>query len=207
MSSAAQRPAWKILFIGGNFGTGKTMVARTLAAHFAIGLAEVDDFRLVLERATSMEQFPSLHRPLATIADMAASPNAVCDAMIAVARTVSHAMEILVANHVATDRPAIFEGEAIAPAFAAERDHAGYDVRDATRAVFLVEEDLARLFLSAVKRNPGFQQLPRRDQEHTIRVSWLYGRWLRQEATRFRLPVLVPRPWDTLEYRILGVIG
>jgi hypothetical protein len=65
-------------------------------------LAEVDDFRLVLERMTTPEQQPALHALLAAGSGTDLLPTAVCDSLITVAQVVPHALEIVVANHVAT---------------------------------------------------------------------------------------------------------
>ncbi len=53
--------AWKVLLIGGHSGAGKTVVARDLAHQYGVGLAEVDDFRLALQRMTAPAQQPTLH--------------------------------------------------------------------------------------------------------------------------------------------------
>jgi len=202
-------PDWKVLLIGGNSGSGKTVISRCLARRFGVGLAEVDDFRLVLERMTTPEQQPTLHQLLALSdagAQSLASSKVACDALIAAARTVSHALEIVVANHVATDTPTILEGDGIVPAFAAQRVFAGCGVDHAVRAVFLVEEDKEWLLRNAIEKERGFEQLPVDFQERYIDVSWLYGQWLRQEATHHGRPVVVPRPRETLEERIINVV-
>ena len=202
-------PDWKVLLIGGNSGSGKTVVSRRLARRFSAGLAEVDDFRLVLERMTTPEQQPALHRLLAlldvTVQSLAPSPVA-CDALIAAAQSVSHALEIVVANHIATDTPTILEGDGIVPAFAAQRVLAGCDVDHAVRAVFLIEGDKGWLLQNAIDKGRGFEQLPADFQEHYIEVSWLYGQWLRREAIHHNVPVVVPRPRETLQERIVDAL-
>ena len=49
---AAETPTWRVLLIGGNSGSGKTSVARQLGLHFGVPWAQVDDFRLVMQRST-----------------------------------------------------------------------------------------------------------------------------------------------------------
>jgi hypothetical protein len=158
---------------------------------------------------TTPEQQPALHRLLAlldvTVQSLAPSPVA-RDALIAAARTVSHALEIVVANHVATDTPTILEGDGIVPAFAAQHVFAGRDVDHAVRAVFIVEEDRDWLLRNAIDKGRGFEQLPADFQEHYIEVSWLYGQWLRQEAMQHSVPVVVPRPRETLEERVIDAV-
>jgi 2-phosphoglycerate kinase len=198
-----------VLLIGGNSGAGKSVISRRLAKRFGVGLAEVDDFRLVLQRMTTPEQQPDLHRILALL-DLTApslSPASVaCEALIAVARTVSHALEIVIANHVATEAPAILEGDGIAPALAAQRVFAGREVGCAVRAVFLVEEDRAQLLRNALAKGRGFEELPFGYRERSIELSWRYGQWLREECMRHHVPLIAPRPWATLDERIVCAI-
>jgi 2-phosphoglycerate kinase len=199
-------PHWKVLLLGGHSGVGKTLAARRLAQRFGVGLAEVDDFRLVLERMTTPQQQPALHTLLDRFWRSEIAPDAVCDALIAVAQTVSYALEIVVANHVATDTPTILEGDGIVPAFAAKRIYANREVESSVRAVFLIEDDARQLYRNAIGKGRGFDALPEAVRRRLVRVSWLYGRWLRQEAFRYNLAVVPPRPWETLDERILGAI-
>ena len=59
--------SWQVLLIGGASGSGKTSVSYRLAHHFNVGITEVDDFQVILERMTTPAQQPELHwgpRPL-----------------------------------------------------------------------------------------------------------------------------------------------
>jgi hypothetical protein len=60
MESASARP-WQVLLLGGASGTGKTRLSYRLARALEIGITEVDDFQVVLERMTTPEQLPALH--------------------------------------------------------------------------------------------------------------------------------------------------
>jgi hypothetical protein len=75
------------------------------------------------------------------------------------------------------------------------------------QAVFLVETDEVVVFANIVARGRGMGG--RREAELRIeaRAKWLYGQWLADEAHRYGLPVLEPRPWSpwsTLIERILA---
>jgi 2-phosphoglycerate kinase len=200
-------PSWKVLLIGGHSGTGKTLVSRRLAHRYAVGLAEVDDFRLVLDRMNARDQPSALRALLKLVSSPEISADVACDALSTIADTVSYALEIVVANHVATDTPTILEGDGITPAFAAQRVFANRDVEDTVRSVFLIEEDEEQLYHNGIARGRGFDLLPRADQHRFIRLSWLYGQWLRQEAVSRNLPTVAPLPWDTLEDRIINAIS
>ena len=51
----------QVLLIGGASLSGKTSVSYRLANHFNVGITEVDDFQVILERMTTPEQQPELH--------------------------------------------------------------------------------------------------------------------------------------------------
>ena len=53
--------SWQVLLIGGASGSGKTSVSYRLANHFNVGITEIDDFQVILERMTTPEQQPELH--------------------------------------------------------------------------------------------------------------------------------------------------
>lgn len=194
---------WKVLLIGGHSGTGKTVVARHLTQHFGVGLAEVDDFRLVLERMSTPSQLPALHK-MTTVESEDKSPVERCATLITVGQTVSYALEIVVANHVATNTPMILEGDGIIPSFAAQRVFANLDVESAVRAVFIIEDNEERLFENATTRGRGFTQLSLARQQSQVHQSWLYGQWLKQEAIQHGVPVVSPLPWETLAERIIA---
>ena len=53
--------SWQVLLVGGACGSGKISVSYRLAHHFNVGITEVDDFQVILERMTTPEQQPELH--------------------------------------------------------------------------------------------------------------------------------------------------
>lgn len=198
--------SWKVLLIGGHSGAGKSVVARELATRLKVNLAEADDFRLVLERMTTSQQQPTLHSLLAAQKNSDLTPSELFKQLIAAAETISYALEIVVANHVATNAPLILEGDGILPAFAAQKVFADLGVKDTLRSVFLIEEDKARFLASTTKRRRGFENLTPADQQRQIQLSWLYGQWLKQEAQHYDLPIIAPPPWDTLADRIIEAV-
>src|SRR5690348_6357702 len=99
MADNTPPPPWTVLLIGGHSGTGKTVVARTLARQWSLALTEVDDFRLVLQRVTTPAQQPALHAMLADLGDPGTPAEALCRDLIAVAEVMSTALEIVIANH------------------------------------------------------------------------------------------------------------
>ncbi len=51
---------WQVLLLGGASGPGKTRLSYRRARELSIGITEVDDFQIVLERMTTPEQGPSV---------------------------------------------------------------------------------------------------------------------------------------------------
>jgi 2-phosphoglycerate kinase len=207
MMQTKYAPDWKVLLLGGHSGTGKTIVSRRLAQRFGVALAEVDDFRLVLERMSTPEELPTLHNLIACASRPDIQPQSLSQALIEAAETISYALEIVVANHVNTNTPIVLEGDGITPAFSSRRVYANLETSDLVRAVFLIEQDEKQLFQNAVERKRGFHELELEHQQRLVRASWLYGQWLQREAMRHGVPGISPRPWETLEERIIQVVG
>ncbi len=201
------RRDWKVLLIGGPSGVGKTIAAQHLARSLGISWAQADDFRLVLERETSPATHPGLHFFVATPDVWRLTPEKLRDGFIATGQSVSHALEIVVANHVVTNAPIVLEDDGLLPAMAAQRVFAGLDVGNSVRAVFIHEPDENFVFANMHKRGRGFHDREKAEQLVQTHAAWLYGQWLADEARRYRLPVLEPRPWETLVERILAVVG
>jgi 2-phosphoglycerate kinase len=198
---------WRVLLLGGSSGTGKSTLAPQIARHFGISWLEADDIRLAMQRVTTPATHPGLHFFLTENLEVRPdfrqlSPEAFRDGLIGVGEVVSHALELVVTNHVAQARPVVLEGDGILPAMAARRVFAGLDVGDAVRALFLIESDPEALLVSIRERTRA-GALPDAALRHDARASWRYGLWLREEALRRGLPVLEVRPYETLLARTL----
>ncbi|MGQ9684364.1 MAG: hypothetical protein ACUVX9_17700 [Anaerolineae bacterium] len=134
------------------------------------------------------------------------SPEGFRDALIKVARIVCGALEIVVANHVATDTPTILEGDGLLPAFAAQHVFAGRDAEALVPAVFIVEQDEARVLDVVTARSGGSGTWTADRHSRYARATWLYGQWLRREAISHSIPVVDCRPWETLADRIVSAV-
>lgn len=205
-SPDSARPPWTVLLVGGGSGTGKTRLARTIGREVGAAWAEADDFRLVLQRLTEPAHQPALHAFLCDDV-WGRPPEELRDQLISVGQVVSHALEIVVANHVATNAPLVLEGDGIVPAFAARRTFADLDVGDRVRAVFIVEPDERVILSTMLARGRGFDEHAEPQQRAQARASWLYGRWLTGDAETHGLPVVSARPWPTLVERVVGLVG
>lgn len=191
---------WTVLLVGGHSGTGKSIAARELARRYGVGVAQADAFRLAITRVTTAAGHPALHRM--SVDAHGLPPDEACATWIEVARTVSHALEPVIALHLATGAPTLLEGDTLLPALAVARHLPFGPAGMGVRAVFLVEDDEARLLETCRRRGRGFTARSDDEQRSDARRHWLYGRWVAEQAAALGLPVLAPGAWDTLPARI-----
>jgi 2-phosphoglycerate kinase len=201
-------PVWKVLLIGGSSATGKSTAATAIAQRMGIECIHLDDFRLMLEQMTTPDQQPTLHFLLqpqnATIVDQLTAED-LRNNLIGVARVMSKAIQIVIANHIAIDCPVVIEGDGLLPSLATQRHFVNLIIQpQQVRFVLLYEGDEAIIFQNMTERKRGFDERPEALQRKQARAAWLYGEWLRQEASRHIIPVIEPRPWTTLTERILS---
>lgn len=193
-----------VLLIGGSSGVGKTVVAQQLAHRFGMSWVSADDFRLVLERMTTPGTQPALHSFFRTFSQRSAEE--LVHTYIELAHVVSYALEIVIANHVATAAPLILEGDTIVPALAAKRIFADLPIEKQVGSVFLVEADEAAILHNVTERGRGVEQLSSRQLQTQVRFSWLYSQWIEREAHTYGLAVVPAQPHETLAGRILATL-
>lgn len=209
----AQQP-WQVLLIGGSSGVGKTILSQALAAHCGVSHLLVDDVRLALQECTSSEQYPDLHHLEFDPDIWRASPEALCDGLIATSAALERALATIIAHHVVVDGigPVIIEGDGIAPQLAAKRDFTGQKffyglvLQNQVRSLFITEPDEEVILANMLARGRGFDQLSLKEQHTQARASWLYNQWLRHEAEQRGLPTIASRPWNTLLQRALACL-
>lgn len=197
----AARP-WQVLLLGGPSGTGKTAVSYRLARYFGVGITEIDDFQVLLERMTTPEQQPVLHWWRTHPAFNRLSATAIFEQGLDVGRAMAPGLEAVIANHLETQTPVVLEGDFIHPALAGLPSFAGQPNEGRVRALFLHEADEQQLVSNFRQREPERGPQPTR-----ARVSRLYGEWLAREAERYGLPVVAARPWDTVLDRVIAAVS
>lgn len=194
--------SWEVLLLGGASGTGKTSVSYRLAHHFQIGITEVDDFQVVLERMTTPEQQPVLHYWNVHPEAQRLPAAGILDLHLAVGQVMAPALEAVIANHLESNAPIVLEGDFILPALAAQTAFAGIANTGRVRAVFLYEPDEAQIVDNFLQREP--ESGP---QFGRARVCRLFGEWLKREGEQRGLIALPARPWESLFDRILHAIA
>jgi 2-phosphoglycerate kinase len=194
------RRTWQVLVLGGASGVGKTSVSYRLAHAFGVGLTEVDDFQVVLERMTTPKQQPALHYWRLHAGEVLRMDDQQMLAhTLSVADVLSGAMELVIANHLATRAPVVLEGDFLLPSLAVRHAYDGTPANGQVRAIFLYEDDEEQI-LRNYRAREGEEQ-PRR-----ARASWYYSEWLRREAGRLGLPAVPARPWDTVLDRTIAAL-
>ncbi len=196
------RRTWQVLLLGGASGVGKTSVSYRLAHHFGVGLTEMDDFQNVLERMTTPEQYPALHYwRLHSAEGLRMDDEQMLAHTLSVADAMSVAMELVIANHLATRAPVVLEGDFLLPSLAVRPAYDGVPAEGQVRAVFLYEEDEQQILRNFRARSGEDPRWARR-----ARASWYYSEWLRREAGRLGLPAVPARPWDTVLQRVIAAL-
>ena len=191
------RADWTVLLIGGPSGVGKTILAERLGRRYGASWLQVDDLRLALEHGG--------------VAVPDASDPASLAGLVAVGEALAPALEIVIANHVNIAAPLIIEGDAILPALLGRPRVRPLAAAGQVRAVFLREPAegavLENMRDRAGRRFEGPGGIGLAAGRRLAERHWRYGRWLAGAARRYGLPVLEPRPWDTLAERIMAATG
>jgi len=132
-------------------------------------------------------------------------PEELCAGLITLGQAMSPAIEVVVENHVDNPRPIIIEGDNIVPAFFARPSMQERATGSRVASLFLIEPDEDAFMANFLARG-GWSTLDQAPEwmPTQVRAKWLYGQWLADEAKRYGIPVVEPRPWDTLAERILG---
>lgn len=176
---------------------GKSRVAAQLARESGAFIVEFDDVVSAVQTITTAEQHPGLHR-FDDVSDASRlDSERVVELQIATANALEPAVLGVVRNRLTIDVPAVVEGDYLTPAAAVRAIRESAAAGRSVRAVFLHEEDTARVTANYAEREPEGG-----DQSRRADVSVRYSRWLAGEAELHALPVVNCRPWDTLSQRI-----
>jgi 2-phosphoglycerate kinase len=195
----ARDRSWDVLLIGGASGVGKTSVSYRIAQHFAVGITEIDDFQVLLEKMTTPAQYPALHFWPNHPAPETLEPEEVFRRGLGIGSELEPGIAAVVKDHLFAHTPVVLEGDFLHPAFLARLQHDAGGRR--VQAVIIDEPDEAQIRANFLRREP---ETPR--PEKRARVSWLYAAWLREEANRAGVTVVSSRPWSTAFERVLETL-
>jgi 2-phosphoglycerate kinase len=191
---------WQVLLLGGASGVGKTNVSYRLATHYGVGLTEVDDFQVVVERMTDPDHYPVFHYwRTHTREALAMDEEAQLDFFLRYASALEEVLALVVGNHIETRMPMVLEGDFILPSLAARARYGDESADGQVRAVFLYEEEEAQIARNYLQREG-------QEQPGRARTSWRVSEWLRTEARRLGLTTVPARPWETVLDRVIAVV-
>ncbi len=194
-------PPFTILLIGGASGVGKSSISYRIAHHYGVGISEVDDFQAVLKKMTTPQQQPVLHYWDTRDQDAPITVEQILENGLEIGQVMTPALEAVMANHIESNVPVVLEGDFILPALAVQPTFGDFPNAGQVKAVFIYEPDEAQIVANYLQREPHEEP-----QEFRAHVSWRYNEWLKEEAERLGVTVLLARPWDTLFERLVAVI-
>jgi 2-phosphoglycerate kinase len=183
-----------VTLVCGASGVGKSTVAVALAARYATPLAEADDIVTALTAMTTSRQQPALHYWRTHPETLSWEPEKISGLHFALAESVCPAFEAVIADHVESGAPAVFEGDYLLPELAVR-------FGSAVRAVVLEETDERRIASNYRIREPDSG-----DQHGRARVSVLVGAELVRRASRIGIPVVAAQPWTDMLDRVDGAL-
>ncbi len=197
----AERCRWTVVLLGGASGVGKTSVSYRLARDLGMGLTEVDDFQVILERMTTPQQQPALHLfPRDPDAFFALDEPGKLAHAIDVAIAMAEPLEFVIRNHLESCAPVVLEGDFVLPSLAVRPSFDGIAAAGRVCGLILYEEDEAQIARNYLAREGEPQPV-------RARASWRYSEWLRAEAARLGIPAVPARPWDTVLERCVATLA
>ena len=200
-----ERPSWCVLLIGGHSSVGKTITSKRVGLSLGMPWMQVDDLRLAFHRASASlpKGTDDLYFFDATPDVWQRQPEELRDALIAMGEALSAPLEAVIENHVDTSAPIVLEGDCILPSLYSRPSVIKRAATGAIRAVFLIEPDETVILENILARGRGITTHRQKELSTEARTKWLFGQWIAREAARYNLPVMEPRPWETLAERII----
>jgi hypothetical protein len=193
---------WRVLWLGGSSGTGKSTLAQELGRRLGVSVILGDDLRIALQTVTTPAQLPALHTFVSEASPAYHSSEAFRVGLRAVADAMAPALSIVAAHHSATldAGPVIIEGDGVLPSLAG-------DAAVGARAVFLHEPEIGAILANLRARGRGFPELPLGLQQVIAEGSWQFGNELVGQALALGLPVVGARPFETVVERVLSALS
>lgn len=188
---------WRVLLIAGSSGTGKTTAALEIGSRLGVSVLQADELRLALQRTTSAESHPILHRFLDAGGDVWSDAGEYASGLRGVAEIVSRAVEPVIEHRIGRLEVGrlIIEGDGLLPSLVAHRE--------GVRAVVVIEPDPVVLRARLADRDRGFRTLSGAAQTASVQGSLLFGNFLADAAKLILVPVVDATPLAGLADRIL----
>ena len=202
MQASMTETDWNVLLLGGHSAAGKTTAAELVGRSLGVQWMKMDDLRLAFQRARVslpkdtealyFDTVPSFRR---------LNPEEQRDGLIAVGEALSPALEVIIENHVDQSLPVVIEGNGIVPSLLSRPPVV--ERSEYVRAVFLIEPDETEVLGNMLARSRAIADRIEEQLRNEARAKWQHGQWLSREAASHGLPIVQPRPWETLVERII----
>jgi len=186
---------WTVLLIGGASGVGKSSISYPLSRCYDIGITEVDDFQVILEKMTTPEEQPAIHfwnTHSEEIERM--TPDERLQIIINYADAMTRALELVVMNHLESNAPIILEGDFISPSLATN-----FRENERVRSIFITESSEEQILQNYQLRENSLQL----DRAHQ---SWRYSEWIKAECAKNGIPAIEARPWKSVLRRVRSLL-
>ena len=197
---------WAVLLIGGHSAAGKTAAAELVGRSLGVPWMMMDDLRLAFQRArvSLPENTDALY--FDTVPGFRhLSPEEQCDGLIAVGEALSPALEVIIEHHVHMSLPIVIEGDGIVPSLLSRKPVV--ERSESVRTVFLIEPEETETLGNMIARSRAISDRTEEELLHEAHAKWLHGQWVSWEAASHSLPIVHPRPWETLVERIILHLG
>ena len=120
-----------------------------------MGITEVDDFQVVLERMTTPEQQPALHFWRTHPDPGSLSAEEIQEQGLDILQVMMPALEAVIENHLEEGTPILLEGDFIHPALAAQDAFGEQPNGGRVRGIFLYEADEDQVVRNFLGREPA----------------------------------------------------
>jgi len=196
---------WEVLVILGASGVGKSTVAAEIARRRGVTWLQVDDLRLTLQfsNATLPERTDDLYffertpdiwqRPVAEL----------LRGFISVAEVMAPAVRTVIHSHILTRAPMVIEGDGILPALVEEPLLRPLVRAGVIRFVGIATPDASDIYQNMIARGRGVAASKPASGQRQAEANAGYGAWLESECQSLNIPLVAPRPFQTLPERIL----
>ena len=182
---------WRVLFIGGTSGAGKTTLAHALSAKLGIDAIDVDSFRRSLREVANEETLPNIHyffNSGGKALDL--EPDQLVQRVICRAEEVSGKLKRDIEIKLSSNKKVIYEGDDITPEFVRSIPQ--------SHSIFILEQDISEIEKVTKQRDPNFIDQNEKRRKTQIETTMKYGNWIRDQANNLGLKILNARPEATL---------